>query len=80
MGIAAQVAEGMCYLELHNYIHGDRSAAESAGALQDERRAPWAGCAYVMSRCRGGRCTFRTTHFTIHSMPSRTPLLWRQWV
>lgn len=33
---------------------------------------------YVMSLCRGGRCTFRTTHFTIHSMPSRTPLLWRQ--
>lgn len=34
-----------------------------------------AGCAYVMSRCLGGRRTFRTTHFTIHSMPSRTPLL-----
>lgn len=33
------------------------------------------GRAYVMSLCRGGRCTFRTTHFTIHSMPSRTPLL-----
>lgn len=47
-------------------------------------QAPWAqaagaGRAYVMSLCRGGRCTFRTTHFTIHSMPSRTPWLWRQW-
>lgn len=38
-----------------------------------------AGRAYVMSLCRGGRCTFRTTHFTIHSMPSRTPWLRRQW-
>lgn len=33
---------------------------------------------YVMSLCRGGRWMFRTTHFTIHSMPSRTPLLQRQ--
>lgn len=29
----------------------------------------------MMSLCRGGRWMFRTTHFTIHSMPSRTPLL-----
>lgn len=55
---------------------GGRAPAGAAGA---GGTAAGVGRAYVMSLCRGGRCTFRTTHFTIHSMPSRTPWLWRQW-
>lgn len=54
-----------------------RSPWKGASSFSTCRRAIKAGLrhAYVMSLCRGGRWTFRTTHFTIHSMPSRTPLL-----